>query len=179
MTQLQALRARALAATVTVALALAGCQTTGGQSGGGSGSALDSAVGRCVAAVAGGAIVGALIGAAAGGGNRVGYGALGGAAVGGLACAVLTALDNEDKARIRQAQIEAVSLNQSRSLSYAGSDGRGRAIVVRPSAASVEPGVGGQVCRMTEGEIAVAGAGETPLPAQRVCRTPDGDWLPA
>lgn len=167
-----------LVVTTAVALALAGCQTTGGSGGaGGGGSALDSAVGRCVAAVAGGAIVGALIGAAAGGGNRVGYGALGGAAVGGLACAVLTALDNQDKARIRQAQIEAVSLNQSRALSYAGSDGRQREIVVRPGAPATANGQ--TACRMTDGEIAVAGAGATQLPPQRVCRTPDGEWLPA
>ncbi|GLK76055.1 hypothetical protein GCM10008171_13090 [Methylopila jiangsuensis] len=165
-----------LAAVACAAALVAGCQTTGG-SGAGGGSTLDGAIGRCVAAVVGGAIVGGLIGAAAGGGNRVGYGVAGGAAVGGLACAVLTALDNQDKAAIRQAQIEAASTNEPRTLSYAGADGRPRAIMVRPSGA--ETVVQNRVCRPTDGVAAVGGVGETQIPAQLVCRTPEGDWLPA
>ena len=158
-----------------LALSAAGCQTGAG---GGGRTALDDAVGRCAASTIGLAIVGGIIGAAAGGGGRnVALGAGAGAAVGGLACAVMTALDAQDKERIRQAQIQAASTGETRYLSYQGSDGRARRVVVKPQA--VETASAGRLCRRADTSAAIGDAGAADLPAQLVCRTPNGDWLPA
>lgn len=164
--------ARVLAATLPLALGVASCQTAGG------GYALDDAAARCVASTVGGAIFGAVIGAAAGGGGRnAAIGAGAGAAVGGIACAVLTALDAQDRERIRQAQIQAARTGETRYLSYNGSDGRSRNVVVTPR--PVETAQAGRICRRTDTIATVGQAGSSDLPAQLVCRTPSGDWLPA
>lgn len=167
----------AVATAAALAFSTGGCVSSGGAGGQ---SALDSAAARCVASVIGGALVGGLIGAAAGGRNSAAIGAASGAAFGGVACAVIATLDAQDKARIRQAQIEAAASNQPRYLSYNGGDGRARQIVVRPRPVS-EPTqqTAGRVCRETDGSAAVQGAGATDLPAQLVCRTTSGDWVPA
>lgn len=168
------------AAALAAAVALGGCQTTGEGGGGGGRSAVDSAIGRCLGSAVIGALIGGAIGAAAGGGNRIVYGAGVGAGTGALACAVLTALDQQDRHRIREAQIEAVSLNETRTLAYAGSDGRQRALVVRPRPAPPETtGSTGRLCRYADSQVEIAGAGAAEVPAQLVCRTSAGEWLPA
>jgi hypothetical protein len=167
-------RGAGMAMAGALALSAAGCQTAGG----GGRSALDDAVGRCVASTLGMALVGGIIGAAAGGGGRnVAIGAGAGAAVGGLACAVMTALDAQDKERIRQAQIQAAQTGETRYLSYQGSDGRARRVVVKPQA--TETASAGRICRRADTTAAIGDAGSTELPAQLICRTPGGDWLPA
>ena len=171
-------RWKATSLVLVACISASGCTTTGG-AGGGS-SALDGAVARCVASALGGAVLGGLLGAATGGRNRVAAGAAAGAAIGGLTCAVLTALDAQDKARIRQAQIEAASLNQTRYVTYNGSDGRARKITVKPAAAANQTIAGEtRLCRPTDTDIDVDGAGSTSVPAQLVCRTSKGEWLPA
>lgn len=134
------------------------------------------AIGRCAAATIGGAVVGTLIGAAAGGGRGAGTGALIGGAVGGVGCAVLTALDAQDKERIRNAQIAAAATNQPRYLNYQGSDGRPRQITVRPQAAQTAET--GRLCRVLDTSASIGG-GSAELPPAKVCRTERGEWLPA
>jgi surface antigen len=92
---------------------------------------IDSVAARCLASVAGGAVVGALIGAAAGGGSRTGSGALLGAAAGGVLCAVMVTLDEQDRARIRAAQLEAARTGQDQTLQYPGKDGLERKVIVK------------------------------------------------
>lgn len=134
------------------------------------------AIGRCAAATIGGAVVGTLIGAAAGGNRGAGAGALIGGAVGGVGCAVLTALDAQDKERIRNAQIAAAATNQPRYLTYQGSDGRARQITVRPQA--TQTAETGRLCRVLD-TSATIGGGSAELPPAKVCRTDKGEWLPA
>lgn len=160
---------------------LSGC-TSSRQAGSAAVGAVDpvgDAIGRCAAATIGGAVVGTLIGAAAGGGRAAGAGALIGGAVGGVGCAVLTALDAQDKERIRNAQIAAAASNQPRYLSYTGNDGKARAITVRPQAAAPQTAQAGRVCRALDTTASIGGSGATDLPTALVCRTDKGEWLPA
>lgn len=135
------------------------------------------AIGRCAAATLGGAVVGTLIGAAAGGNRGAGAGALIGGAVGGVGCAVITALDAQDKERIRNAQIAAAATNQPRYLTYQGGDGRTRQITVRPQAAAPTAETG-RLCRVLDTSATIDG-GAADLPPAKVCRTDKGEWLPA
>lgn len=173
---------RAAGLALSLSAVLSGCVGSRGgspASSGGSGS-VEAAIGRCIASTLVGAGIGALIGAAAGGGQRTGVGAAVGAGVGGLACAVLTALDAQDKERIRNAQIAAAATNRPQYLAYQGSDGRQREITVRPTAPVTEPApVANRICRATDTSATIAGTGSTELPQQLVCRTGNGDWLPA
>lgn len=137
------------------------------------------AIGRCAAATIGGAVVGTLIGAAAGGGRAAGAGALIGGAVGGVGCAVLTALDAQDKERIRNAQIAAAAANQPRYLTYTGNDGKARQITIRPQAVAPQTAQAGRVCRALDTSASIGGAGSADLPTAIVCRTDKGEWLPA
>ena len=120
---------KAAGVTVCVGLLAGGCTTS--RSDGGP-VAADDAAGRCVASAVGGLVIGTLIGAAAGGSRGAAIGAAAGGLTGGIGCAVLTALDAQDKERIRNAQIAAAATNQPRYLSYVGSDDRQRQITVRP-----------------------------------------------
>ena len=132
-----------------------------------------------MASLIGGVVLGTVIGAAAGGNRGAAIGAGAGALAGGAACAVIAALDAQDKARIRQAQIEAASSSQPRYLSYNGSDGKSRTITVRPKPVPSGTQTAGRICRQTDGEASIQGTGQAELPPQLVCRTPGGDWLPA
>lgn len=102
---------------------------------GGNAWAIDNVNSRCVASVLGGALVGGLIGAAAGRGRggAIGTGAAIGLAAGGAMCAVMVQLDEQDRARIRTAQLAAARTGQPASFSYRGGDGLNRSISVRPS----------------------------------------------
>lgn len=168
----------AVCATLLVAGLLGGCVSSR-PAGPGAVSAdpVAEAIGRCAAATIGGAVVGTLIGAAAGGGRAAGTGALIGGAVGGVGCAVLTALDTQDKERIRNAQIAAAATNQPRYLNYQGSDGRARQITVRPQTPT-QTAETGRLCRILDTSASIGG-GSAELPPTKVCRTERGEWLPA
>ncbi len=167
---------RLAVAATCIAVVASGCTTsrTAGPAGvpvsarGG----LDAAIARCVATVAGGAVLGAVIGAATGGGRRVAEGVVMGAAVGGAACIVLSALDEQDKQRIRAAQIAAASSNKPRYLVYSGTDGRRREITIRPKVAAVPAPRGDRLCRPVDTSATIQGSGTAELPTQIVCRTP-------
>ena len=110
------------------------CSCVGAPGAGGNAWAIDNVTSQCVASVLGGALVGGLIGAAAGHGRggAIGTGAAIGLAAGGAMCAVMVQLDEQDRARIRAAQLAAARTGQLASLNYRGSDGLNRSITVRP-----------------------------------------------
>jgi len=156
-------------------------------------------------------VLGGLIGAAAGGGDgrSVGAGVIAGAATGGVMCAVIAALDEQDKAQVRAAQLAAARSGQSQYIDYRGSDGLERKIRVQVTAgtpgaaqmpkrgerkrtgappsslpadkseAQIAAASGERVCRGVTASVEVQGKGQANLPQQAVCRTPDGDWVPA
>jgi hypothetical protein len=123
-------------------------------------------------------------------------GAVFGAAAGGALCAVISALDEQDRARIRAAQIQAARTGQPQRVSYRGQDGLERQVEVRvtdvgasakPSSAEpakrsqaqVAAASGQRICRTLNTNVSVQTKGETDVPAQVVCRTPNGDYEPA
>ena len=193
-----------------VAASLAGCNAggSGGQLSGGVPQnraaewQIDSLAARCAMSVVSGAIVGGLIGAAVGGNRGVGTGLAIGAGAGGVACAVMAVLDEQDKARIKEAQLAAARTGVTQELSYAGKDGLQRTILVKPrpvekkptprtlvhgkaladaapSQAQTAAGRGERVCRTVDTSAAVVGKGEASVPAQVICRNENGDWAPA
>jgi hypothetical protein len=124
---------------------------------------------------------------------------------GGAACAIITALDAQDRERIRNAQLEAVRTGRNQDLAYAGSDGLQRQITVAPRpvpayarpagpppSAGAKPAPtstiapspspvaagGGPICRTVDTSAAIASKGTAEIPPQTFCRTPDGDWEP-
>ncbi|MEP2741724.1 hypothetical protein [Bauldia litoralis] len=190
---------------LVAAVGLAGCQTTGtatNASGGANGRwAIDSVAAKCTQSVIGGAIVGALIGAAFGGKSGIGQGALVGGAAGVGLCAVIVALNAQDRARIRDAQLAAARTNQPQVLSYQGDDGLRRDIAVRPARtvaatrsqsgtvtvvgdisaatdAAELAGKGQLLCRELHTEATVATKGSATVPPQMICRQPDGTYAP-
>lgn len=170
---------KAVGTAVCVALLAGGCVGARPNATAAAGAPVDDAVAKCAAATIGGAVIGTLIGAAAGGNRGAGAGALIGGAVGGVGCAVLTALDRQDKERIRSAQIAAAATNQPRYLAYQGADGRRREITIRPQKAEPQVAEGGRICRPVDTSATIVGAGSADLPTALVCRTPRGDWVPA
>lgn len=173
------------------ALAMAGCTTTSGGIGGG--WQIDSVASRCVASIVGGALVGGLLGAARGGGRNIGAGAAIGAGAGGALCAVMAALDQQDRERIKQAQLAAARTGMIQNVAYTGHDGLQRRVTVKPSAAmprttlvsattlpaASAPSTSGPICRSVETSASVASKGSADVPAQIVCRNESGEWGPA
>jgi outer membrane lipoprotein SlyB len=190
---------------ILLALFAASCASTTAQqvSQGSSGPAtweIDNVVSKCLVSVAGGALVGGLLGAAIGGRNSsVGTGALVGAAAGGALCAVISALDEQDRARIRAAQLEAARTGKPQVMSYQGQDGLERQVAVRvtdisaaakprstaskqqpaQSEAQVAAASGQRICRTLNTSVTVQSKGQADVPSQLVCRTPEGDYEPA
>jgi hypothetical protein len=92
-------------------------------------TAVERAVGKCVLVVAGGAVLGALLG-----GHNAGRGAAIGAAVGGGACAaMLTIASQQDKARMRQLELQAANSGEKVTDSWETSDHHTVTATVTPS----------------------------------------------
>ena len=189
--------------SIVSAAALAACQTVAVSDGSPAKTswAIDAVGQKCMASVIGGAIVGGLIGAIAGGGDRVAQGAIAGGAAGVGLCAVIMALDAQDRSRIREAQLKAAETNQAQTLSYKGDDGLQRNISVRPSrkvvVAKADSGPrkivgpaskaddpvllasqGRAICTELLTSAAVETKGSTDVPAQYVCKDEDGTLAP-
>lgn len=137
-----ATRVRSGAVVVTMLAFASGSCTTAAGPGGTSGTwRIDSLASRCVGAVLLSGIGGGLIAAATGGQSKdIALGVGAGAAVGGALCAVMAALDAQDKQRIREAQLQAARSGEPVHLAYAGNDGRLRTISVNPGPVVVESG---------------------------------------
>lgn len=188
--------------TACILFTLTGCATESSGSGHSGSWQIDSVAQKCVASVLGGAVLGGVIGAVSGGGGRnVGTGVLIGAASGGALCAVMAALDAQDRDRIRTAQLAAAQTGRPQELAYRGNDGLDRRVTVRPtemsakrsspvdrpssersavpsSQAEISAASGARVCRRLDTTVSVQSKGEAAVPAQLVCRTPGGDWEP-
>ncbi|MCX7310049.1 MAG: hypothetical protein NTZ72_19745 [Afipia sp.] len=149
---------------------------------------IDSVASKCVMSIAGGAVLGAIIGAAAGGGGRsLGTGAAVGAAAGGVLCAVMAALDENDRARIKAAQLEAARTGKSQVLQYSGSDGLNRNVSIRvvddgnnslpepvsraPSWGSPKPTSTAKPKPPTANSVPASEAQVAAASGQRICRT--------
>lgn len=179
------MKSKALAAFVAASLLLSGCATgANGQRR----SALDRSINECVAAV----FIGALAGAALD--KNRGQGALIGAGIGGVACGVLVAINNEhDKQEIRNAQLAALNANMQQTEQFVGQDGETKTVTTSiqdaPTPAAGDTGNPEQTdgmstapdtvvgpCRRTQTQIS-AQTGSAQLPAEMYCRTAGGDWV--
>ena len=91
---------------------------------------VEKAIGRCVAAVVGGALLGALLG----GRRNAGSGAVIGGAVGAGVCAIMLSMASaQDKARLRQIQLEALNSGQPQTDQWQTTEGRYVTATVTPS----------------------------------------------
>lgn len=128
---------------------------------------VDSLAARCIGTMLLSGLAGGIIGAAAGGSRRdVAVGAGIGFAAGGVVCAIMTVLDAQDRARIRQAQLQAAMTNQPVTTSYLGSNGQMRMISVVPRPIPV---IGDGARQPTPSAPAVT----TPPPTQGSAQTTD------
>jgi hypothetical protein len=106
-------------------------------------TAVEKAIGRCVLAVTGGAVLGALLG----GRRNAGRGALLGAGAGAGICVMMVSVaSGQDKARLRQLQLDAVNSGQDQSQRWRTSDGK-------DVAATVSAGNVMQVASRTSGDV--------------------------
>lgn len=186
----------AMAMAMAVSLSLIGASVADAKSGKikYAKSELDKAVGKCVLTVLGGTILGGLV---AGKKNRA-AGALGGAAVGGIFCALIVN-DAKKKDRIYEAQLAAArSANGRFTLAAAGDDGQAEtytAIANSPRTVMTErlmpvrvkmsdgivhespvlPGPDA-ICRDSEVSAKLADGSSFAAPSQLMCRSEDGDW---
>ncbi len=177
---------RAVALVLVAALA-SSCATGPRDADGHPRTALDRSIGQCIVSIGLGAIAGALLGAAINRRGGAGTGAAIGAGAGAVECAIIVAVNNEeDRARIRQAEQAAYSSGQGSTTQYAGEDGTARIIKtsVQTVATPTQPaGAGdGEVivgpCRRAQTSITVGDKGTVALPPELVCRTAQGDYVP-
>lgn len=169
-------------AALSVTMVISACATTG------SGAPLTAQqrIVRCGAIVAGGALLGGVVGNNVGDGNA-GSGALIGAALGGGACAVWLAFENEkDKRRLMEAQLMAARQGEAVTDSWTGDDGRVRTVTIAPSTetqmvlANTREADGpavARICRPMNTTVAVGGQSQSM--SEVYCRTDEGDWEPA
>lgn len=182
----------AAAAVLAASLSLQSCASMPGGNGAPQ-TAMDRARGNCVAAVLGGALLGAVIGNNVGRGSASDGAALG-VVAGGLICAVLVAMANEeDRAQITLTQKAALDSGEDTVHQYVGKDGRTRTIAVAsheiddpsppalaasdvgvPTSATITP----RICRAMGTTLSVEGVGTAPSLDDYVCRNPDGTWTP-
>jgi hypothetical protein len=190
---------RATGAVLVVALAtssLSGCTTVGGASFA-SQTATDRAIGQCVASVVISAGLGALAGAAINGGRGAGTGAIVGGAVGVGACAVLMQVAAaEDRARVREAEQEAIAANSTQTKRFSNNSGRNVAVTTSVSSAPIptpkkKAATAGATpakaaadekpqftaCRYSQQTVSVDGQSANGG-KQLWCRLDTGDWKP-
>lgn len=154
---------------VALAIGTSGCATTGTP------LTTDQKIAGCVATVLGGAIIGGLIGD--------GKGAAIGAGIGGAACGIWLAFENEaDKRRLAEAELDAVRTGQEVNRSWQGEDGRQRSVRVVPStdtlalrSADVEDTSANRVCRAVTVTPSLEGRSADPFTSYS-CRNESGDW---
>ena len=170
---------RASVLLLSISLSLSGCAGAVG-SDGQPRSALERSVGTCIVSVGAGVLVDMLT-------NKQRIGA--GTAVGAGLCAVVLAMNNEeDKRRVREAQLAALNADTDRTETYVGKDGNERTIKTSVQPASTPTNLTARAasdgtkfvgpCRQTQSEITVQGKGTASLDPEMVCRTAQGDWLP-
>jgi hypothetical protein len=164
---------------LVVSLTLAGCAGAVGPDGKPR-SALERSIGTCLVSIGAGILFDMLA-------NKKRIGA--GTAVGAGVCAVVLVLNNEeDKQRVRQAELRAYEAGKDSEESYVGQDNRTRFVKVAvhpvdmPTSLNTKAADGSSFvgpCRRTQTSVTVQGQGTADLGAEVVCRTNMGDWLPA
>lgn len=141
-------------------------------------------IGGCIAMIAVGAVLGAVIGNNTGSGDA-GDGAMVGAVLGGGACAVWLAFQNEaDQKRIAEMRNAAAQSGQEQQAQWVNARGQQVAFRVATSDTStvrIQPAGEGaapaeRLCR-TNNETATAG-GMSESTSYLVCRNDDGSWSP-
>lgn len=172
---------------IFITTSVSGCATTSGQGGGR--SELDRAQGRCVAAVAVGTILGAVVGNNVGSGNA-GRGALIGAGVGGVACAIIAEAARE-RDRVLEYQRMAAMNGEGARNEWVAESGRRMVMTVavedsddlvavaadqQATNADAATAVAPRRCRYSTSSISVEGMGETAIGRQRWCQTDAGEW---
>lgn len=165
---------RKTALVLSAIIFLSGCASGPGS------TAMDRAITKCVLSIGAGAALGAVIGSQAG---SAGKGAAIGGAVGAGACAIFIKLANdEDRARIRALEEQAIRQNQSRVQSFQSKDGSQVTVQTRvseapvpKSSANTEPEY--TACRYSEQTVSLEGQSARVEP-QLWCRLEPGDWQP-
>ena len=169
-----------VSALVAVSVVLGGCASTGLTAA----WSTEEKIVACVATAAAGGAIGMFLGKATGSDDAERDLAVG-AAVGGAACGVWLAFENErDKRRMAEAQLAAVQREQTYTDSWDGDDGRKRSVTVTPSSetayvrakdsgATPKP----QICRAVTTDATVEN--KTSRMEEVWCRNEVGDWAKA
>lgn len=166
----------ALVAIAAVSMTATGCATTSGP------LTAQQKVTRCIAMVGAGAVLGGIIGNNVGSGNA-GDGMLAGAALGGGACAVWLAFQNEaDRERMVATQRTAAASGLPQRQSWTGADGRERMVSVattepQPVVLNQESPGSPQICRRVTTTASVGGASDNV--SEVWCRGENNEWAPA
>ncbi len=186
----------AVVAFALTALSLSGCTTVPGGASYASRTAMDRAIGQCVASVVLSAGIGALAGAAINGGRGAGQGAIIGGVAGAGACAVLMQVAAaEDRARVREAELDAIAANSTRTTRFSNNSGKNVAVttsvsnapIPTPRATAASGGTSTKTadssksqftaCRYSQQTVNVAG--QTASGGKQLwCRLDTGDWKP-
>jgi hypothetical protein len=157
-------------------------------------TSVEAAMQKCAGTMVVSTIGGALIGGMIGNRNSVATGALVGAGVGGVACAVMLAVANEeDKRRILENELEAVAAARAKVITYDHEGVRRRVhtqVTDQPRAATPAPArrdspamarakEAGVSCRYAQTTIEVTGQGTTTTDKQLYCKNTVGKWQPS
>jgi len=167
------IRSRIVAIVAAASLAVSACATTGS----GEPLTVEQKIARCAGMV----LVGALVGTLAGGDDR--RNAAIGAGLGGAACAVWLAFENQrDRERIAQMQLAAASTGQTQAQRWIGEgqDTRQRDVTVAASTQTemVLPGAQERrICRTLNTTASVDGRSDSM--SEVWCRGSDGNWAAA
>lgn len=148
-------------------------------------TATQKAVGKCIASVGFGVVVGGILGHIAG--RNAGGGAVLGGVVGAGACAVFLELAaEEDQARMRALELEAIAANASQTRTFQttkGTTATVKTVVVEApvppikTASVAQPAPTVTTCRYSQVEASVGGQTSS-AERQLWCRLDTGDWQP-
>lgn len=168
------MRTKLLCVAFAAALALGGCETSGGGYGGGPPR---TQLSQCTRNALIGAGVGAVIGATQGPRENRAENAALGAAAGGLATyGVCRWLSAREQQRVENAYYQSLNSGQPYNESWQSDEGAQRSLAVARS--SQASGYGPE-CRRVSATISDPQYGNEQLPPETFCRDSSGRWVPA
>lgn len=175
------MRMKVLALAAAGALALAGCETTGGGYAGGGGGYGQGGGGtqlsRCTQQALVGAGVGAVAGALIGSKNNRGENAALGAAAGGLGTyGVCRWLSAREQQRVEQGYYNSLNADRPYNDSWQSDQGQPRDLTVSQPAAAQGYGAN---CKRVTATVRDPQQGVQSLPPETFCRNAQGQWVPA
>ena len=190
MTSALSISKRAVAVLVVVAITISGCVTSNGNMGATSQTAIDRAIGQCIGSALISTTVGALVGNQAFGKDGAWKGAAAGAAVGVGICAILMQVAaDEDRAKLREAELAAIQANASRTTSFYNKNRKQVSVTTIVTDAPVIKSVPNNSaipmktdakftnCRYARSTLSVEQQSVTGE-SQLWCRRDTGDWTP-